>query len=43
MVYNSWLTMQGRNETNADACAYNDFALVKLSAAAAASVDPSAT
>jgi Trypsin-like peptidase domain len=41
MVYNSWLTMQGRNESNADVCTYNDFALVKLSAADAANVDPS--
>lgn len=40
MVYNSWLAMQANGETNADACAYNDFALVKLSAADAANVDP---
>ena len=41
MVYNSWIAMQGRNESNADVCAYNDFALVRLSAADAANVDPS--
>jgi Trypsin len=40
MVYNSWITMQARGETNPDVCAYNDFALVKLSAADAATVDP---
>ncbi len=40
MVYNSWITMQGANETDEDACWYNDFALIKLSAADAANVDP---
>jgi hypothetical protein len=40
MVYNSWLAMQANGETNPDACAYNDFALVRLSAADAANVDP---
>ena len=40
LVYNSWIAMQNAGETNADACAYNDFALVKLSAADAASVNP---
>ena len=40
MVYNSWLTMQANGESNPDACAYNDFALVRLSAADAANVDP---
>src|SRR5665809_71537 len=33
LAYSSWLTMQGRNEANADACAYNDLALVKVDAA----------
>jgi hypothetical protein len=41
LVYNSWLTMQAAHETNADACAYNDIALVKLDPADAANVDPS--
>ena len=41
MVYNSWLTMQGRGETNADACAYNDFALVRVDPADVANVNPS--
>src|SRR3954466_15288179 len=30
MVYNSWATMQALNEGNADTCAYNDLALIKL-------------
>jgi hypothetical protein len=41
LVYNSWVRMQQRGETDADACAYNDLALVKLSAADAAKVNPS--
>ena len=41
MVYNSWLTMQGRGETNPDACAYNDFALVRVDPADVANVNPS--
>ena len=41
MVYNSWLTMQARGETNADACAYNDFALVRVDPADVANVNPS--
>ena len=40
MVYNSWLTMQANGETNADACAYNDFALVRIAAADVARVNP---
>jgi hypothetical protein len=41
LVYNSWLTMQARGETNADVCAYNDLALVKLDPADVAKVNPS--
>jgi hypothetical protein len=41
LAYNSWLTMQANGETDADTCAYNDFALVKLAAADAAKVNPS--
>jgi hypothetical protein len=41
MVYNSWITMQKVREKNADACAYNDLALIKLSPAAAKKVNPS--
>lgn len=41
MVYNSWLTMQAKGETNADTCKYNDLALVKLDPADVAKVNPS--
>jgi hypothetical protein len=41
LVYNSWLTMQAVQETDPNACQYNDFALVRLDPADAASVDPS--
>jgi hypothetical protein len=41
MVYNSWLAMQARGETNPDACAYNDFALVRIDPADVANVNPS--
>lgn len=41
LVYSSWLTMQARGESNADTCAYNDFALVKVDAADVAKVNPS--
>jgi hypothetical protein len=41
MVYNSWATMQANGEKDADTCAYNDIALIKLDPADAANVDPS--
>jgi hypothetical protein len=41
MVYNSWITMQERGETDANTCDYNDFALIRLAAADAAKVNPS--
>ena len=41
MVYNSWLTMQGLKEKNANTCQYNDLALVKLDPADVAKVNPS--
>ncbi len=41
MVYNSWLTMQGRGETDPDACEYNDFALVRVDPADVPNVNPS--
>jgi hypothetical protein len=41
LVYNSWITMQGKGETNADACAYNDLALVRIDPADVAKVNPS--
>ncbi len=41
MTYNSWLAMQAVGETDANACAYNDLALVKLDPADVSKVDPS--
>ena len=41
MVYNSWLTMQSLHETDANTCAYNDLALVKLNPADYGKVNPS--
>ncbi len=41
LVYSSWLTMQGRNETDPNVCAFNDFALVKVDAGDVAKVNPS--
>ena len=41
LVYNSWLTMQAKGEADADTCAYNDLALVKIDPADVGSVNPS--
>jgi hypothetical protein len=41
LVYNSWLTMQGRGETDSDTCAFNDLALVRIDPADVANVNPS--
>ena len=41
LVYNSWLTMQSKGETDADTCAFNDLALIKIDAADIGSVNPS--
>ena len=41
LAYSSWLSMQSSGETNADACAYNDFALVRIDPADVAKVNPS--
>ncbi|MGH9277572.1 MAG: serine protease [Acidimicrobiales bacterium] len=41
MVYNSWLAMRAAGETDPDACAYNDFALVRIDPADAGHVNPS--
>ena len=41
MVYNSWLTMQARGETDPDTCQYNDFALVRIDPADVDKVNPS--
>ena len=40
LVYNSWLAMQALGETDANACAYNDFALIKLDPDDVGKVDP---
>jgi hypothetical protein len=40
IAYSSWNTMQARNESDANTCAYNDFALVKVAAADVAKVNP---
>jgi hypothetical protein len=41
MVYNSWLAMQKAGETNPDACAYNDIALIRIPDNAMSQVNPS--
>ena len=41
LVYNSWLAMQASGETDPDACAYNDFALIEVDPADVAKVNPS--
>jgi hypothetical protein len=41
LAYSSWLDMQARGETDADTCAYNDLALVKVDPAYAGDVNPS--
>jgi hypothetical protein len=41
LVYNSWTAMQQAGEADADTCAYNDFALIKLDPADHAKVNPS--
>lgn len=41
MVYNSWLRMQAAGETDAETCAYNDFALVRLHPSDVGKVNPS--
>ena len=41
LVYSSWLAMQQNNETDPNACDYNDFAVVEVDAADVAKVNPS--
>jgi hypothetical protein len=41
LVYSSWITMQAVGETDPDACAYNDFALIRLHPSDAGRVNPS--
>ncbi|HVH21467.1 MAG TPA: serine protease, partial [Pseudonocardia sp.] len=40
LAYSSWITMQSRGEIDPAACAYNDFALVELTAGDAAEASP---
>lgn len=40
LAYNSWIAMQGKGETDAHTCAYNDLALIKINAAQLANVNP---
>jgi hypothetical protein len=41
LAYSSWLTMQKNGEKDANTCAYNDLALVKVDPASAGTVNPS--
>ncbi len=41
LAYSSWLAMQQAGETDADTCAYNDLALVKVDAPYVSAVNPS--
>lgn len=41
LVYSSWRTMRDRGETDANTCAYNDFALVEVDSADLGKVNPS--
>jgi hypothetical protein len=41
LTYSSWLTMQAKGETDPDACAYNDFALIGIDPVDVAKVNPS--
>jgi len=40
LAYSSWITMQAQGETDADTCAYNDFALIRIDPADVGSVNP---
>jgi hypothetical protein len=41
LVYSSWLAMQANNETDPNACEFNDFAVVEVDAADVSKVNPS--
>jgi hypothetical protein len=41
LVYSSWLAMQQNNESDPNACDYNDFAVVEVDAADVSKVNPS--
>jgi len=40
LAYNSWIAMQNAGEKDANTCAYNDLALIKIDAAQVANVNP---
>jgi hypothetical protein len=40
LAYNSWITMQSKKETDANTCAYNDLALIKVDPSQVANVNP---
>ncbi len=40
LAYNSWLTMQKAKEKDANTCAYNDLALIKIAPSQVANVNP---
>jgi hypothetical protein len=40
LAYNSWLTMQSRHESDANTCAYNDLALIKIDPSQVGNVNP---
>jgi hypothetical protein len=40
LAYNSWLTMHGNGEKDANTCAFNDLALIKVDSAKVATVNP---
>jgi hypothetical protein len=40
LAYSSWLTMQSKGEKDANTCAYNDLALVKVNSADVSKVNP---
>jgi hypothetical protein len=40
LSYNSWIAMQNKKETDANTCAYNDLALIKIAAGQVANVNP---
>ena len=41
LAYSSWLAMQASGEANPDACAFNDFALIRIDPTDVARVNPS--
>ena len=40
LAYNSWITMQGKKESDPNTCAFNDLALIKIASSQVANVNP---